>query len=170
MHITLPENITINAPAEKVWQVVAHDFGQIGRWATAIAMSEADMTGAKPDGATCNGRICTAPNFGDVHETFTYYDEADMRYGYLATRGLPFFIEHAENNWSVEALSPTQTKVEFRGEVDLKPFLGIIFAPLFKWQMSRIGAQLAEELKYYIEEGEPHPRKQKQLAKMLVHA
>ena len=149
---------------------MAHAFDKIGDWATAIAQSNAASDNPTPEGATCSGRVCQAPGYGEVHEKFTYFDENGMRYGYLATQGLPSFIQHAENNWSVTAISDAQSKIEFRGEVDLKTFPGIFVAPIFQWQMSRIGNQVAEELKYYIENGEPHPRKQKQLAKLFANA
>ncbi len=42
--------------------------------------------------------------------------------------------------------------------------------PIFKWQMNRIGAQTMAELKYFVEQGEPHPRKLKAKQKDVVQA
>ena len=198
MHIQIKGQITINTPADKAWRVLAHEFGNIGHWATAIAESAAVTDQPAPDGSACSGRVCTAPSFGDVQENFTYYDEARMRFGYIATRGLPGFITHAENNWSVRSLgaevvpksklsqrqgtagqdqpnfgSPldalliserlNQCEVAIRAEIDLAWFPGLFVAPLFKLQMNRISTQTIEELKYYLEHDQPHPRKTRQL-------
>jgi len=40
-------------------------------------------------------------------------------------------------------------------------FPGLFLAPLFKLQMGRISTQSLEELKYYVERDQPHPRKLK---------
>jgi len=36
MHMEIKHQITINASAEKVWDVLAHQFADIGHWASAI--------------------------------------------------------------------------------------------------------------------------------------
>ena len=113
MHIQIKGQITINTPADKAWRVLAYEFGNIGHWATAIAESAAVTDQPGPDGSAYSGRVCTAPGFGDVQENFTYYDEARMRFGYIATRGLPGFITRAENNWSVRSLGLINVRSQF---------------------------------------------------------
>lgn len=163
MHIQIKGQVLIDVSAEKAWRVLAHDYGQIGQWATAIAASETLTASDGPREAPCSGRVCNAPGFGKVRENFTYYDEAGMRFGYIATSGLPGFITHAENNWTVRALADNQCEATFRGEIDLAWLPGLFMAPLFKFQMKRLTSQTAEELKYFLEHDQPHPRKQKQL-------
>jgi hypothetical protein len=84
-----------------------------------------------------------------------------MRFGYQATEGRPSFLKHAENHWVVRSLGPTTSAVEARAEIDVSPFPGWFLAPLLKLQMGRTGVQLFEELKYYVERDQPHPRKLK---------
>lgn len=129
MKFDFPATVVIEAPAERVWHVIAHEFADIGQWATA------------------------------VQERFTYFDEEGMRFGYMAVAGLPRFIRHAENNWSVQPLSTKRAQVEIRGELELSDRWAWLMAPILKWQLSRTGKFTIEELKYYIEEGKPHPRK-----------
>ena len=170
MHIQINGQVTINASTHKVWRVVAHEFDQIGQWATAIAASEAIIEGQALAGATCSGRICSAPGYGDVQETFTYYDEDAMRFGYIAAHGLPSFVHKAENNWAVQAVDTNTSVVNIRGEIDLNLIPGLFLAPLFKFQMNRLGQQTIEELKYYLEHDQPHPRKQKQMQRVSAKA
>lgn len=41
MKLQVTGQIEINAPAQEVWRVVAHEFAHIGQWATAIPASTA---------------------------------------------------------------------------------------------------------------------------------
>ena len=161
MKFEIETELVVAASAVAVWEVVAHRFDEIGLWATAIPASRPNETAVVPDGAEVGGRVCltAVPGIPDVHETFTYYDEAGMRFGYEASAGLPFFLETAENNWQVQSLGPNESLVKTWAVVETKRFSGLLFAPIFKWQINRAAGKTMEELKYYIEEGVPHPRK-----------
>ena len=89
------------------------------------------------------------------------YDEQSMNFAYQATEGRPWFLKHAENHWAVRSLGPDTSLVETRAETDVSLFPGFFLAPLFRLQMGRIGTQSLEELKYYVERDQPHPRKLK---------
>ena len=169
MHIQLKGHTTINASANKVWHVLAHDFGNIGQWASAIPASRAVTDLPAPAGAEVGGRVCSTavPGFGDVQEQFMYYDEPSMRFGYQATEGRPWFLKRAENHWVVRSLGPHTSLVETRAEIDVSLFPGLFLAPLFKLQMGRVGVRSLEELKYYVERDQPHPRKLKAQQKHL---
>ena len=56
MHIQLNDQITIKAPAKKVWSVLAHDFADIGQWASSIPASKANADLPVPEGAEVGGR------------------------------------------------------------------------------------------------------------------
>jgi len=167
MHLQLKGYISINAPAKKVWSILAYEFGNIGQWASAIPASQPVPDLHPPAGAQVGGRVCatSVPGFADVQETFTYYDELSMRFAYQATEGRPWFLKHAENHWAVRSLGTHTSVVETRAETDISIIPGLFFAPLFRLQVGRIGAQTLEELKYYVEHDQPHPRKLKALKK-----
>ena len=169
MQIEIKGQTVIDAPASKIWSVLAHDFADIGRWATIIPDSKPDPTVSAPEGATVGARVCSnlVPGFGDVREEFLTYDEEGKRFSYRATDGLPSFIENAVNNWSVRPLGPNQSVVEARGEVQMRLIPGLLLAPFMKLQLGRSAAQVGEELKYFIEQGQPHPRKLKAQRKQM---
>ena len=172
MHVQIRRQMTINAPAEEVWRVLAHEFDRIGQWASVIPTSTATADVAAPEGAPVGGRVCSnsVPGFDDIQEDFTYYDEEAKRFSYRATKGTPSFFKLAENNWSVRSLGPNESLVEARGEMELSLFPGLFLVPLLKCQMDRMVEQAAEELKYYVEQGRPHPRKLKAQQKELQKA
>jgi hypothetical protein len=163
MHLRIEREITINASVDEVWRVLAHDFGHIDQWASVIAASSAAADVPAPSGAGIGGRVCTSSvaGFGEVQEEFTYYDEQAKRFGYRATRGMPGFVKSAENNWSVRPLETGKSAVEARGEIELGLIPGLFLAPILKLQFGRMSHQVAEELKYFVEHGRPHPRKLK---------
>src|SRR5215467_10789813 len=169
MHLQLKGYISINAPAKKVWSILAYEFGNIGQWASAIPASQPVPDLHPPAGAQVSGRVCatSVPGFADVQETFTYYDELSMLFAYQATEGRPWFLKHAENHWAVHSLETHTSLVETRAELDVSFFPGLFLAPRLKLQMGRVGTQSLEELKYYVERDQPHPRKLKAQQKQV---
>jgi hypothetical protein len=161
MRIELNHHSTINAPAQEVWRVLAHEFGSIGQWASSIPESQGVTDIPAPDGAVVAGRVCATavPGFGAVREIFTYYDEQSMRFAYKPTTGRPWYIKRAENHCAVRSLGPQLALVESRAELELPLFPGLAFAPLLKLSIGHVATQFFEELKHYVEQGQPHPRK-----------
>ena len=170
MRIKIKDQITVNAPASKVWRVIAHEFDNIGQWSSEIAESKAIMDRPVPEGAKVGGRVCLSPGFGaDATEAFTYYDEQDMRFGYEAIGELPWpwLLKRAENNWRVHSLNPNKSVAEFRAEVEVKLFPGLLLMPLMPFIKKVWGSRTLEELKYYVEHDQPHPRKLKAQQKQI---
>jgi hypothetical protein len=161
MRVQIKSHTTINAPATDVWRVIAHQFAAIGEWASSIPTSYAAPEALPPVEADVGARVCATGvrGFKDIRERFTSYDEEAMRFTYEATAGLPWIVRHAENTWQVRPLDESQCQVEAQAVVDLRTFPGLLLAPLLKLQMNRLGRQTFEELKYYVEQGQPHPRK-----------
>ena len=166
MLIKMKKQITINAPASKTWSVLAHEFENIGQWASVITKSSKISEIPAPEGAHVGGRTCSG-SFGNAQEKFIYYNDQAMRFGYQGIGKLPSFMKYAKNNWSVHSVESNQSVVESRAEVDIKLFPGLFLLPIFEFQMWKIGNQLFEELKYYVEEDQPHPRKRKALQKLV---
>src|SRR5215211_4970902 len=71
MHLHFSNQITINAPATKVWRVLGHEFANIGQWVSAIPHSQAVTDIPAPDGAEVAGRVCATavPGFAAVGNT-----------------------------------------------------------------------------------------------------
>ncbi len=90
-----------------------------------------------------------------------------MHFAYQATEGRPWFLKRAENHWVVHSLGSHTSLVETRAEIDVSLVPGLFLAPLFKLQMGRVGVRSLEELKYYVERDQPHPRKLKAQQKHL---
>ncbi|MEZ4861203.1 MAG: SRPBCC family protein [Caldilineaceae bacterium] len=161
MHLQIKKQITVNTPAVKAWQILAHEFAAISHWASMIPASAALADPSAPTTAQVAGRSCAGPGFGQIEEKFTAYDEAAMRFTYAATAGLPAFFKRAQNTWSVQALGEKQCLVGAHADVELTLLPGLFVLPFVHLYLQRITAHTTEELKYYLEHGQPHPRKRK---------
>lgn len=161
----LTGEVQIDVPAKVVWAILGENFSRIGDWASVIKRSEAITNGTPPAGADASGRYCTPamPFVSEVTEQLVHFDETSKTFRYEATEGLPGFIHKAENTWRVIEDGPERCIVRTTGKLAMNPVLGSLLFPMFKLQLNRAGAQLVEELKYYAENGTPHPRKARQL-------
>ena len=62
--------LTINASADKLWQILGDDYAKVGDWTTQVLSSAPN-----PDLPVGQGRVCETDGFGDAKETITHYDE-----------------------------------------------------------------------------------------------
>jgi carbon monoxide dehydrogenase subunit G len=161
----LANDIVIDAPADAVWQVIAHQFDRIGDWATAIRASTAHAPARLVVGAPVAGRVCHTDVrlVATVTETIVAYDEAARTLTYEATDGMPAFVTRARNQWQVTAIGDTQARVAFDAKVDARGLLGALARWWLLAQVARSGRHLLQDLKYYIEHGTPSPRKRRRL-------
>lgn len=160
----LTSTIIVTAPADAVWEIVAHQFDRIGDWATAIPSSTATttppMAGAAVPGRICRTGLRQAP---EVTETVVAYDDTDRTLTYEATAGLPAFIATARNHWRITALDSHRTQVTFTAQVTVRGVLGRLAWWMLLLQVRYTGRHLLTDLKHYVETGTPPPRKQQQV-------
>ena len=82
--IYVKKSITINAPAEKVWEKIAN-FGDLGAWHPAVAKTEIvegtnNVKGAK--------RVLTLQDGGKINETLTAYNAKKRAMAYMITESV----------------------------------------------------------------------------------
>jgi hypothetical protein len=160
----LHAQVTIDAPAEAVLEVVGHRFDRIGEWATVIASSgpapgEARVTGAPVAGRVCHTGIGLVPQ---VTERLVDYDEETRGLTHEA-EGLPRFLGAASNRWHVTALDEHRTIVGLDATLEVHGVLGRILYPLVRLWIARTTPRFLDDLRHYVETGRPSPRKRRQL-------
>jgi Polyketide cyclase / dehydrase and lipid transport len=163
-------HIIINAPADRVWDLVGRRFDRIGEWATAIPASAAvpDTIPAEPAaaGAPVAGRVCDTGirMLPQATELIVAYSERDRTLTYQAT-GMPAFVRVARNRWTVTAVDDHHSRAAFDAVLTTSGILGRLLAGLLLIQVGRTGRHLLGDLKHYAEHDVPSPRKQAQLAR-----
>lgn len=158
----LHNEILIEKPAVAVWDTLGERFAHVSDWAAPITESSCTVgEGGRPDVGTV--RACSIEGFGPVKpgvikERLLAFDRSAMSLEYEAAEGMPGFVARAVNRWSVHAVDEERCRVRIHATLTLRGPMKI-FACLIKWQMQSGGANVAEELKYFLEQGAPHPRK-----------
>jgi hypothetical protein len=175
----MPELFTdfiVAAPADRVWDVIGRHFDRIGDWATAIPSSTALPRGhtavgsGPPDGAAAlgapvAGRVCHTGIrlVPQVTETLTAYDDTDRTLTYQATAGMPAFVTLARNTWTVTPFDARRTRVSLSARFHTRGLLGLLGRWAILARTHRTSRHLADDLRHYVETGQPSPRKLRQL-------
>jgi hypothetical protein len=157
-----PLTIRIDAPADRVWDILGPRFARIGEWASAIPSSQPGTE--PPDGdAPPDERVCssTLPGVPEVRERLVHYDPEAMTLSYEATQGLPRFIHRATNTCTVTATTEHTCTVTSLAQVHARGALGRIGLLLARPALVHMGRRTFDDLKYLAEHGDPSPRKRR---------
>ena len=175
----LSADLTIDAPADQVWEVIGPGFARIGEWASVILASTATPGPAGPayagpvcagpagaDGAPVTGRVCATgvrlvPR---VTENLIAYDQARRTLSYQA-QDLPALVTLARNTWTVVPVGEHRCRVALQAQFQARGALGVLAGWAVSVQTRRNARLLEADLSHYIRHGTPSPRKQRQLRK-----
>ncbi|MGB3636217.1 MAG: SRPBCC family protein [Rivularia sp. (in: cyanobacteria)] len=157
--IQIKEQFTVETSADKVWEVLGHNFDSVADWDSNVYVSQGNTSDRVLLNTPYSGRVCETV-IGRFDETITRYDEGEKVVSYIAKGDkMPFFINQSSNIWTVIPLSDDKCQVEMCMEVSLLPVFNIIMAPMMRMQLSGVVKNVIEELKYFAEKGVAHPRK-----------
>ncbi len=168
-------DLIIAVPADRVWEVIGRRFDRIGDWATAIthstgvpnapaaAGSSAPPTVAAVPDAPAAGRVCQTGVrlVPQVTKTLIGYDDANRTLTYEAS-GMPTFVTLARNTWTVTAIDAHRSLVSLRARFDTRGLLGRLGRWAILAQTRQASRHLTEDLRHYVQTGQPSPRKQRQ--------
>jgi DNA-binding beta-propeller fold protein YncE len=150
------KRIIVNAPAEKVWEVLGSDFVNVGNWATLVTHSEVNTEASVVNNSPVGGRLCNT-SIGKISEEFTAYDDQDMSFSFKGVITSIMFTSVISSN-KVSAIDDNTSEVLATPHIDLT-FLGILMSPLIRLQLSKAVSGGLNDLKYYVENGMPSPSK-----------
>lgn len=151
------KSIRVNAPADKVWDLLGPNYVRAGDWASGVYVSSARPGVPEVSGAPCVGRVCET-SLGPFTERITDYNPAARSLAYQATGDkMPGFVRSLVNRWSLTPLGPGETEVRMEMNADLAPLMGW----MMRLQFNKVLQESIEEFKHFAETGKPHPRKQK---------
>ncbi|GLR70206.1 SRPBCC family protein [Agaribacter marinus] len=158
----LRNEIPVSVSSKRAWEVMGEEFGNIGLWVASLESSH--LVGDLGVGAH---RVCNGLGFGPfppsiVKEKLVHFDPQKREFSYELTEGNPWFITHARNNWTITSVDENNSIIKAHAVVDIIWFmrpLAWVLPALLKKQL----ALFTEELSYFIESGNIHPRKQQVL-------
>lgn len=155
----------VEAKADKVWDVVGEQFGEIGEMLSGLESTRLDG-----DLGVGTARVCTTNGFGPfpaltIEERLVAFDRSNYTLTYIADQGLPVIFISAQNTWNIKPISADACEITANAIIELKWWakpLGLLLPALMAKDFGIVG----EELKYRIEEGRSHPRKQRKVSKL----
>ncbi len=166
MGIEISKTGTIGVSADRLWSILSDEFDRVGEWARAVDSSAAHPEAIAPDGASVGGRVCQAPGFGAIDETFTAFDPERRSYAFQASASkIPSFVRDITNHTSVRPLGPDRAEVTFRITAEALGLRGAMIKPVMERRFSSTVDGLIEDLRAYAETGRVSGAKSKALAK-----
>lgn len=156
----ISRTINIDAPADRVWDILGPNYVNAGDWASSVYVSKARAGTPKVADAPVAGRVCQT-SLGPFTETIEAFDESRRHVAYSATGDkMPGFVKRLVNSWTVNP-SGHKSTVQMELSADIAFPFNILMGPMMKLQFGRVLRDATEELKYYAETGQPHARKVK---------
>ncbi|MFY0627163.1 MAG: SRPBCC family protein [Reichenbachiella sp.] len=148
------KEITINVPASQLWEMVGPGFTEVYKWSSNVDHSVGKGT-AEFEGAVCSERHCdlNVKGFSSINEKLTKYDDARMNLAYEVNDGMPGFVTKAVNDWTVVAVSDTQSKLIMKGEFGIKGIMGFMMNGMMEKKMNETLETVLEDAKIYAETG-----------------
>ena len=166
MGLDISKKATINVSADRLWSILADDFDKIGEWARGVDSSAPSTSAKVLDGAAVGGRVCQAPGFGVINETFTQFDPQERTYAFKATASkVPNFVKNITNHTAVKAIDPDRAEVQFRITADTHGLRGAIAKPILTRKLGRAIKDTFEDMTVFAESGQISSQKTKALAK-----
>jgi Polyketide cyclase / dehydrase and lipid transport len=154
--MTIEKEILINKNIEEAWQVLGPQFAMADQWASAVHHSQG--SGAGINGSSCSERGCSTTMWA-LKEKLLHYSPSDHLLSYQVAAGMPSMVKYATNTWQLSSTGSNQSRLRMIINMEIRGLLGKLMQPMMKMQMGKMGNQLVEEFKYFVENGKPHPRK-----------
>ncbi|MBI3134649.1 MAG: SRPBCC family protein [Bacteroidetes bacterium] len=156
----ITQQLVINAPVDKAWQVLGPQFADAYKWAASVEHSEArDHNGV--NGSNCTERGCDVSGIGSIKEKILTYSDTEHILYYEVYEGMPKMVTYMTNYWQLTATADGKTRLDMKMEMKTGGMMGAMMKGMMKKKMTRLSAEITEEFKYYVETGQPHPRKVK---------
>ncbi|MFM1876947.1 MAG: hypothetical protein RL266_2684 [Bacteroidota bacterium] len=158
--IEIKLNTEIERSADDCWKVFGGGYTDIYKWMSGVTSSDAE--GEPFEDAPVGSRRIKAQGI-TFSEKLVHFSNAERAFTYEVV-GLPFVVRSARNVWSFTEASGKAT-LNMHLRLQIATGFGWLLNGLVKKQMSKAMYLLHQDFKYFMEKGEVHPRKAKELKK-----
>ena len=159
--IHVQRELVINRKIGEAWEVMGNQYAQVHLWSTNFKESKPAGVSKFP-GLDYSERI-TITDRGETIQVLDSFDAATHTLSYHISKGAPSIAKHASAVWSLLSDGVSTTKVVLEFSMETKGVIGFLMTPMIKIGMGKSAIEIAEDLKYYVENSIPHPRKKAQL-------
>lgn len=159
----IERELTINKNITEVWEILGPQFSDAYKWGSVINHSQG--SGGDFNGSSCSERGCDISGMGKIREVIKQYSETEHLLSYQVIEGMPSMVKYAQNTWRLIPIDSNKTKLKMSMELKVGGIIGKIMKPMMRMQMGKMATNTADDFKYYVETGKPHPRKVKAMKK-----
>ncbi len=146
--------VTIDKSISEVWEVMGNQFGHAHVWSSNFKTSKPGGK-AKFQGIGYSHRDTTTDR-GNTIQELTSFDPVNHSLSYEITKGAPDIAKSAASSWYLKK-TENGTAVHMDTIMEPKMSLPEEMATKIHKGLTASFNQLANELKYYLEQGVPHP-------------
>jgi hypothetical protein len=161
--VDVKQELIINASIDSTWQVMGTEFSEVDTWCANFIESEASGN-KKFNDIDYSSRI-TVTTKGENTQALDKFDPVNHILKYHITEGKPSISKEASAVWSLVDLESKKTKVILEFKFVAKGWIGLFMSGKVRSLINSTSEEIAEELKYYMENGTVHPRKIESLKK-----
>ena len=161
--VDVKQELTINSHIDSTWQVMGTEFSEVDLWCVNFIESEAG--GSKKFNDIDYSTRVTLTEKGENTQVLDEFDPANHLLKYHITDGKPGIAKEASAVWSLIDLGQNKTKVILEFRFVAKGWIGLLMSGKVRSGINNTSTEIAEELKYYMENGSVHPRKIESLKK-----
>jgi len=147
--------LKINKGIQEIWEVMGNQYGHADKWSSNFKTSKPGGE-AKFNGLDYSLRETTTDRGNTVQE-LTAFDPDKYKLSYVITRGAPEIAKLAGADWSLVSESENVSMVSMDFIMEPKMPLNAEMESKIKIGLTASVKELAEELKFYVETGKPHP-------------
>jgi uncharacterized membrane protein len=152
----IKKTLIIGKPIAQVWEVLGNQFGEISKWSSLIKESKvygdsklADLDYSIRETNTKNGI---------TKQEMISFDPKKYSLSYKSISGTPAIIKEVRAHWRLTKKDANSTGLFLDFSSDMKG-IGYLLEPFAKIRLGKVADELLDELRYYLENGKPHPRK-----------
>lgn len=158
--IHVERTMAIDKSPDEVWAVMGLQFAQVHLWSTNFVDSRPGGP-EKFHGLDHSQRV-TVTDRGETIQVLDAFDSENYRLAYHITEGMPGIAKAASGVWSLKPIGNNKTMVSIAFDMEVKNLVGYFLSSVIKLKIGKSAEEIAEELKYYMENGKPHARKLEQ--------
>jgi hypothetical protein len=155
-NIHVEKELTINKETNAVWGVMGLQFAEVHLWSSNFMNSKPGGTKVFND-LEYSERV-TITERGETIQVLDEFDSKNYSLKYHITEGMPGIAKSASGTWSLKASKNNQTKVTIAFDMETKNAFGYLLSSVIKLKIGKSAEEIAEELKFYVENGKAHPR------------
>lgn len=134
----------LKVPASAAWHLMGDRFADVADWSETVVASSLEGPLAVGSVRSCelkgSGAVPT-----NVKERLTRFDPASLRLGYVVTEGMPGFMRHAENNWTIRPNGPSSCRVTSELRLDVAWYMAPM-VPMMKMQFRKLISGVMDEM------------------------